>query len=388
MGLYRFYSAPERVGNSLTQGKEMCADNPRKEICWAEFLAGKIAETSPNEGFLILKQLYSEESDIRPFCHQIALHIGEEVYKKIPDPDKLHLVPESVICNYGFYQQYPASYLLATKNTEGAKNFCARVGKELGESVPDAEAECFRGIGHALPFISGGKGDDPLQMANFAVGICKKISLKKRDYQYCLSGSFNRLGMAEIKKAGGLSVNNEEPLSLCEEFEDEVKVFCYRNFEYTGLSLVDKTDIEVAFKQILDLYKNKSESGISSSVFNLGYDMARKAIAEKSDFSKEAISCSKLPFPYSNDCVDGVSVGIAKNGEPNRQYESIIVFCRNALKKMNVLTAEDCPSFYSRQYLMGIYNSSTAKTACVEFEKNLGISCDQESFKKINWLSL
>lgn len=387
MGLYRFYSAPKIVDDRLAQGKETCMNNPLRELCWGAYLAERISKNGLREGFLLLKNLYEEEPVIRPVCHQIALRIGEYTYEKIPDPADLVVSPETVFCNYGFYQQYPASLLLATKNIESAKLFCERVGKELGDAVPDAGAECFRGIGHSLPFISGGKGDDALQMANFAVGTCKKIALKKRDYQYCLSGSFNRLGMAEVRKVGGLSINDKNPLALCEEFEDEVKVFCYRNFEYTGLSLVDKTDIATAFSQIRELYKEKPESGISSSVFNLGYDMARKAIAGQSDFTEEAVSCAKLPFPYSKDCVDGVSVGIAKNGEPDMQYEALISFCRNALSRMSIMKPVDCPSLYARQYLMGIYSISTAKTACAEFKKSLGISCDPESFRKVNWLS-
>jgi hypothetical protein len=389
-GLLLFKSFPVKTEDSsgdewAEESIKLCKDDPRKVNCFSRFFTEKAEPDNLRQVFLGLKKLYDSNPEIRPSCHQIALRMGEYIYEKLSDPSQLALSPETAFCNYGFYQQYPASMLRATKSIDSVKSFCFRVGEEIGKDVPDAQSECFRGIGHALPFVSGNPNPDPLQMSRFAVDNCKKIASIQKDYQFCLSGSFNRLGKAEIEGLDGLEVNKIDPLSICKEFEEEVSIHCYRNFEYTGLSLINKDDIERSFAQLAELYKDKQGRGISSSVFNLGYDLARRAQASNSDFLKEAEACSKIPQPYDLDCVNGVSVGIAKNGEPGKQYVDLINFCKKARSVIKDLKPEDCPSGYSLQYITGIYSEENAAIACKEIKTALGRDCDPATIRGISW---
>jgi hypothetical protein len=239
-------------------------------------------------------------------------------------------------------------------------------------------------MGRGLPFIAGITGD-ARAMARFAIDKCKKVTLTDQHYNYCLAGLFNQLGQRSIKGEYGLSVDKKNPLSLCDEQEGVVKTYCYRNFEWAGLSLVgDLTKTRQAFEKLEDIYGTSDPDRLRSSVFNLGYELGRNVVGENTaDYKHEAESCGELPAIFINDCVEGVSVGIAKNGEPNLQYKYLIAFCK-AVKRSISQEEVICPSTYSLEYLKGFYTPALFKKACSEIEEVFRNVCGNINKRNLN----
>lgn len=302
------------------------------------------------------------------------MKVGAAVYSKFPDYDKLFYTSLSVTCNYGFYQEYPHSLLLATGDIKKAKEFCEYVGKELGRSVPEAEEECFRGIGRGLPFIDKSSIGDTRRMAKFATDTCKDISPNQGDYSNCLSGAFNQLVRKGVTRNYGLTVNESDPLWLCHEQPEEIKLPCYGNFKWVDVpDVYDKNDLSSAFKYVIEKYEKSSNETAHTIIWTIGYLKgleSTQGILVYEDFIQ---SCVILSLPFQTDCVVGFAVGLAKHSFPGRQHEAVINFCQK-VQANEVLKTFDCTS-QAIDYIRGFYSPTQFDKACSDFKRKLGVTC-------------
>lgn len=322
-------------------------------------------------GFSKLGTFYEENLWFRPYCHEFALALGANVYQQQKDPDKLVLGPESVLCNYGFYQEYPRAFLLDGGSVDRAAQFCIATGKALSEKIPDVEAECFRGIGRALPFIGEDFSGDQKRMATYAVAQCKLISPNTADYENCLSGLFNKLGRETISA----SSYTEEPLSLCNAFEPDVRARCIGNYKWAALSLAGITNYSQLLTALHATYrKGVSTATLEAVTWSFGYDMARLHVAEFK-YRSDIETCAEMPGPLAAVCISGYTVGLAKHGIPNKQHEAVLQFCTEALAIIPALSNDDCPAKSALSYLEGFYPPHEREAMCRTFEESLGVQC-------------
>ncbi len=342
--------------------------------CSKDVIVDVISENGLEAGFRLIKKLYEENPSFRPLCHKFSMGVGAALYQKFPDYTGLSYTPLSVTCNYGFYQEYPHSLLLATGDIKKAKEFCEYVGKELGRSVPAAEEECFRGIGRGLPFIDKSSAGDARRMAKFATSACKDISPNENDYSNCLSGAFNMLARETVAKNYGLSVNESDPLWLCREQPKEIQRQCYANFKWTDVPKVDeKNDVLSAFKSTIDKYGESSAETARAIIWTIGYLKGLESTAGNISYDNFIKSCSVLDLPFKEQCVWGFSVGLAKHSFPGRQHEAVIDFCQK-VQANEVLKTSDCAS-QAIVYLRGFYSPDQSKKMCAEFKRKLGVDC-------------
>ncbi len=343
--------------------------------CAKEVVVAVVSTNGLDAGFRIIKGLYDTKPRFRPFCHKFAMDVGAAVYQKFPDYTKLSYTPLSVTCNYGFYQEYPRSLLLATGDIKKAKEFCEYVGKELGRSVPAAEEECFRGIGRGLPFIDKSSIGDTRRMAKFATDTCKDISSNQGNYGNCLSGAFNQLARETVAKNYGLAVNESDPLWLCKEQSKEIQLQCYGNFKWVDVPKVDeKNDVPSAFKSTIDTYATNSSTTARSILWTIAYKEGIESTAGNISYDGIIQSCAILPSPFQTDCVVGFSVGLAKHSFPGRQHEAVIDFCQK-VQANEALKTSDCAS-QAIEYLRGFYSPDQSTKMCSDFKKKLGVICE------------
>lgn len=322
-------------------------------------------------GFKKIDELYKNNLWFRPRCYEFALEVGASVYAKQKDPSKFSLGPESVVCNYGFYQEYPRALLLDGGSIETAVQFCAATGKNIGQLVPDAEAECFRGIGRALPFIKKDFQNDPVKMATYAIAQCKNISPNPADYNNCLSGLFNKLGREAA------SVDTANPLKLCDGFEPDIRTRCIGNYKWAVVPLVGITSFAELQKALSDIYpQGISTTTLEAVVWSFGYDTAHLHIGARSPYQSDIQACEDMPGTLASLCIKGYSVGLAKLGIPNRQHVALLQFCTEARAVMPALKQDDCPGSAALEYLEGFYTPQQREAMCREFEEKLGVRCE------------
>lgn len=335
-------------------------------------IANDIVEDRSAVGFSKLEIFYKEHAWFRPRCHEFALALGAEVYQRQQNPGRLTLGPESVLCNYGFYQEYPRSLLLDGGAVDRAVHFCTNIGDTVGRTIPDVEAECFRGIGRGLPFLARDLHGDQVRMATYAVEQCAALSPTNADYNNCVSGLFNKLG----RDAQLPHLQENDPLSLCDTFEPTVRARCIGNYKWVAVPHATVT----TFTELDEFLRQEYPQGVATTtlgviVWSLGYDTARRSVGANS-FARYIQTCAHMPRALIADCVEGYSTGLAKHGTPNRQYHEVISYCRQVKIALPFLKTTVCPAPLARAYLQGMYAPHIRDAMCREFKTQLGVACE------------
>ncbi len=212
-------------------------------------------------------------------------------------------------------------------------------------------------------------------MATFAAQTCKDISPEKSEYDLCVHGAFNALGRASVAGKYGLSVNTADSLWLCREQPETLQHYCYENFKWAAVSLIENAaDLSAQFHAIEKMYATTSRVAVEQTIISLGYDEGRKSVVGSGVDYSAIRSCALLPPPYVSDCVWGFAFGLAKHGTPGSQHVQVIQFCAAAMNDIPSLQKTDCSSEAIR-YLRGFYSPSQFKSACQDFKTELGVPC-------------
>lgn len=349
------------------------SQSQQKTECESDAVLAEVRTHGLKTGFELLRKFYDEDPLLRADCHAIAMRIGRETNQEFPDYRKLSLTPESALCNYGFYQEYPYALVLKTGDVSAAGEFCEYAADELGGAVPGLRAECFRGIGRALPFMRQADLGDIRKMASFAIDTCKNITPDKDEHTACLAGSFNQLGRNEAVSKTYLAAKRPDPLWLCrEQAEWEASMQCYGNFKWVVVNALPAGDFKSMFQAFARSYPEAPDISAIPVAWTLAYEEARKDVGKKNLPALAVEACASLPSRFRADCVSGWSVGIAKHGTPGKQHLALISFCKEVTQSIH---EGECPSRQAIEYLRGFYAENQFKEACSALRKELGAIC-------------
>lgn len=325
--------------------------------CYESLILSEIHVRGLDAGFRLLARVYDEQPTFRSDCGTFTMTLSKALYAAHPDYRSFTFTPAIETCNYAFLQQYPTELIIATKNVAMAQDLCARVAGAIGAEVPGAESECYRGIGKGLPFILEARGNDQAAMAAFALAKCREIAPNADDYGTCVSGLFNNIGRSAIANASGLHIIVSDPMYLCEvQTDPEARSRCFGNYKATVISMVNISDPIEARAGILRLFGNAASSSADDAIWTIGYEWARTRLVADDSVASTIAACASLPVPAMKLCIQGVSVGIAKNGTPGRQYVLLTEFCHAARLYLPSLAIADCPSRQALGYLRGFYS--------------------------------
>lgn len=357
------------------------APAPLAERCWSdkacfvETILGTIRAQGLDAGYQQVIALYTQEPKFRPHCNVYSFALADALYKAYPNPEALTLTPEAVACNYALLQQYPQSLLLATGDTAAAQAFCTRAAAQLKSDVPGAEAECYRGIGRGLPFIQKGLWGNSEQLANFGTAQCKALAPNKDDYGTCLSAVFNSIGRAEIAGDFNLKINASDPVGLCNKQSDpELRSRCIGNYKITAVSLVNLEDIASSGAKLQAMLSADATTA-QAAVSSLGYYWSVNHLVAGEPFAPAIQSCAQLPQSLADACIEGLSVGIVKDGEPWQQHQLLTNFCVAARAALPNMDPKHCPALQAVGYIRGFYSPAQFSAACALFKKELGLDC-------------
>lgn len=346
-----------------------CAITDRQ--CLTTTLGDIAAEGSTGRAFSLLKDLYPELQDTDFKCFDLARSAGEYIADKQLDFYKLQFTAGSTYCNYGLYQGYARRYLMSTKDPDNGRKLCDYISKSMAAESSGTVEECFRGLGQALPFIREDLKDDPEKMAAFAVAECERLAPLGTVRDACFSGAYSLMGTA--MRDGTLPQSASDPMALCRVAPEAAASQCVGNLKrsiFSGVSGVEK--LTPTMRHLSVEYPTLTNADRESAAFTVGYDDMHAATPNP-DFDDLVQNCIDPSHVMQDQCILGLSVGLAKNGIPAEQDAQIQLLC-DAVVSVTGTSSPMCPGEGALVYLKGFFTPAKFRSICNEFNVHDG-SC-------------
>ncbi len=347
--------------------------------CVTEALGDIGAREGLPAAFKILRAYYSEFPDKRQNCYRMAIDLGSSTAQRVGDFTSLKLTPESASCDYGFYQQYPRTLFHKTGNLEVSRDFCTYAQSQIGTDVPLIENACYRGLGQELPLMDASLAGNAQAIAATSLAYCAALAPKGAAYEGCVSGAFFKLGSAMHLGELGLSIDQDDPASLCRTLGDLDSKLCLQNLFKDGILSISKEyfkeSIKEQYVEVGRLYPHMGALDVPELMWVLSYERLRRTIGNQNIAEDAAQECGPLDDTLRINCVIGYSIGLAKHGMPNSQHLEIIDFCQKLSARIPVTGARCARSGFN--YLSGLYAEKSLLRACADAKRTLGLNCTE-----------
>lgn len=319
-----------------TQGKylsgkqklEACKNlnNSGLKIQCVEQAVEKIIQTDGiDAGLETLAQISEMDQGFVDSCHSFAHLIGQTAYKLFKNKTDFKVSPKITYCNYGFYHGFMETMLQDSGDYQKARDFCSYINNQLVEQGLDLAGECYHGIGHGTI-----DQHDPKQWSNPALAteqsmqLCQKLATDEKHLIDCASGVFN--GVANLYAAGqySLKVNEQDPFWLCALQDEAVKKTCYAFmartlFPLTGSDLNRAIDLAT---------KTAPANYLGTVISNL---TVLKPNPDNTSWQEIVNICRSVTQTAIKACLRGYAIGLLQSGQPGKEYQSPINFCKSDL---------------------------------------------------------
>lgn len=312
--------------------KNSCSDSSGKIICWQELLDETLERRGLPETFDLLADLYAKEPLFATECHSFVHRIGESAYKKFQKGENFELSSKTSYCGYGFYHGFMEGLLLVTGDIKQAQEFCKYVGIKIAGETTDGEGACYHGIGHGA--VDGGLPNlwgNPQKMITEALDMCEKVGGSDRS-QYgklyrCTSGAYNSIEVLASDPKYKLEMIVRDPFYLCPSQKEEYKEGCYTNMIPALLRLTNE-DVVKSQKYIEKIPSDPDffiRKQVTSSLF---HEFIRLNLSKENYNKIEGVNiCHSLGDAYRIACINGLSGGHMKYGDPNKAHIKGLAFC-------------------------------------------------------------
>ena len=314
----------ENISQNSMQSSE-CQINPDAKVCFRESLFATLDTKGLDKALDQVSNLYRSKPVFAGYCHDIMHDIGHQAYKNYLQNKNSVISSKAFYCANGFYHGFMASFLSANPDLARAHDFCALVGEKLGDSAPDAQLQCYHGIGHGLVdagFQNSQVFNNEQNMAKGALANCEKVSDSPEQLYRCASGVFNGIANFYISGEHNLKVDSNDPFLICEKEPDEYKESCYGNFNSVIFWLA-KNDFSFASVYVVDMKDKKYQAMAMRYLAGLATLSFAKINPEK------AITVCRHLGDLKTSCLEGFAHGFLEHGEPGFEYQEAINFCTN-----------------------------------------------------------
>ncbi len=330
--LYPQYSGKIIV---LTKGgaqvSESCAADTRSQKCYEEKIVSVLKRRGIEEAFDTIEELYEKYPDFRSSCHSSTHTLGAAAYDLFEQGRLDGLSPKTPYCGYGFYHGFMEKMLASKGSVDEAREFCKEAGRILAKHTADAEGACYHGIGHgAVDGSDPTAWGDPVAMISPGMKLCEKIApvetFKGNRYR-CITGTFNSIEILSMDPKYRLDSIIKDPFSICEGQKASYLEGCYTNL-LAALMRKVKGSYPEAIAVIETLPEGTQADPVRSMVLSsLMHDYVRTD-AVRGDFPRRGVDmCRGVDEDLRISCIEGISGGYMKYGEPQREYVEAFEFC-------------------------------------------------------------
>lgn len=297
-----------------------------KVKCWEDLMDQTLKNKGLDEAFVLMDNLFQSELGFAKDCHGFAHLLGEKAYDLFSSNQDFTLSTKTSYCGYGFYHGFMETLLHSKGALDQAREFCKYAGEQLKDTNSDAEGACFHGIGHgAVEDVTNPKlFGNPQAIIQPSLDLCEKVSDTAAQLFRCISGVFNALEIVTTQGRYHLSLNKQDPLSICRTQPVGYRRACYTQMVVAVMN-VTGNDFEKS-AQILDTipeddWAAESLSGLVVELVRLG----------KTDYPETINFCRKLSARFRLPCITGFGEGFLKYGPPQTEYVKAVDFCSSTL---------------------------------------------------------
>ncbi|XKT74459.1 MAG: hypothetical protein ACJKTH_03830 [Patescibacteria group bacterium UBA2163] len=353
------------VVSCIERSDELSASE--KQACWERELANTLETEGVKESFALFEELYENEPEFSSIgCHWMAHKLGEVeygLYLGHKDMSKLEFPPETSYCGYGYYHGFLEHFLRDEPDYDLALEICENLtGRE--DELPWIQLNCYHAIGHGfvpepLNIEDWGNTEKLVAPALTACDRLKETPLREQ----CLQGAFNVIADWMWNNQFGLHYSDDKPFILCASFEsDEIARACYYE-----VAMKLNTEVNIDMGMIYEKHISTiPDDLIAGTIINSFAAGALGARILEDDFSDLVYDCRRLPQFLQTDCMKGLTGAFAAFGEPNREYEKALDFCRT-----DILTAHERDVCYWNitRTFKGIYTKEKVADICNTIEE-------------------
>lgn len=302
---------------------------PNDTACINDALDKILEEEGVESAFELVASLY--ESGASGDCHAYAHKIGEKAYKLFSQANKLTLGRKTYYCGYGFYHSFMETLLQERGDTKLAHEFCNYTIKSTG--LPSAWTACYHGIGHGSVDGSDPRTwSDASAMMKAGFDICDTVSDTPLKRYLCASGIYNAMDVLSGDPKYKITEIQKQPFKLCYTQPEDLREPCYTNMTPPVLRLT-KGDFQKAAQYIEENIKDPEAPTIDGFttremvVLSLFHEYVRAHGTDKNFLVMGVDLCRSLPEHSRLACIEGLSGGHMKYGEPEKEYVKWREFC-------------------------------------------------------------
>lgn len=313
-----------------------CSESNQSTECWNVQISSVLKKDGLDEAFSLLANLYATKPAFASTCHDNAHTLGIAAYELFANGQEINLSPKTAYCGYGFYHGFMETLLQTSGNVQEAKDFCAYAGKKLSGETSDAEGACYHGIGHGAV-----DGADPTAWGNVekmmesGIKMCQLIAGDDTSefgkLYRCVSGAFNAIEILSTDPKYKLPALVKDPFQICLNQPTNFLEACYTNMLPAVLRLTSN-DFTKSAKIIQNIPSHASLAVRSQVMLSLFHEWIRINLNQPGYGVSEAVKlCRSLNSDMRLPCLEGLSGGHMKYGQPQKEYEKGLAFCASSL---------------------------------------------------------
>ena len=291
----------------------------------------------------------------------------------------MSLGPKTYYCGYGFYHGFMETLLHASGNLEEAREFCSYTEELTG--LPSSWTACFHGIGHGAVDASDPRAWGSIEaIMEPGIELCKAVSETDFQLYLCVTGVFNSTEVLSTNPKYGIEDLNKDPYEFCQKQPDEFKEPCYTNMIPVVLRLSDD-DFAKAARYVVENIQDPTQMTIDNYtvsemvMLSLFHEFIRLNI-QNANYIQDGLNyCRQLSQDLHLACIEGLSGGHIKYGEPEREYVKALNFCGS-----DQLSKEERKPCYKHvlSRLRAWYSQEKARQICESVDPEYRMFCNYQ----------
>ena len=297
--------------------------------CWSDQIEQVLKSKGLDQSLELLASLYESQPDFAVNCHDSSHSLGDAAYKLFAQGKTVTFSPKTTYCGYGFYHGLMETILQIDSNPKAAYKFCQKVTEKLPLELSDA---CYHGIGHGAVDVSDPKiWGDGQAMIDRALGICQSGYNQEEQLVSCARGVFMEIASYYSESLYNLSIDKNDPLSICRQQQKIFKGQCYSQM-YGVISRITNKNLRQGAKYIEFISEDEyAQEAIQNQV---GIEMD----INKQEHTDDILTCRMLQERLRLNCIKGLVQAYMLRGKPGFESEQALTICSHPILTQNEKT--------------------------------------------------
>jgi len=310
-------------------------------------------------------------------CHRKAHAFGDvlyyEAYLQSGGFDGFSFPLGSTVCSYGIFHGFFEHLFQDNPSVDFVTETCKMMSDKFGHSMRDIRDTCYHAAGHGFTLHQveklSSKDFGNLQLlTREPFDICSTLpeSSAFELLDECQEGVFNIAINFMTDEEYGFSFDVEEPFKICEEVDEDMAPYCYRE---TARKLDNVSGYNpITLLSILESAPRPEEA-------RKWFSKSVGGIARRIGFEESLKRCWDAPDSVYVDCVRYVISGLFEGGPIQKEYKEPLRMCAHELVVSRGFEKECYDTIISR--LPRYYSSEQRVYICKEFPQQALAACEE-----------